>query len=102
MIPADTDVLITHGPPYGIKDYIYDGSNVGCEDLAAAVARIKPRLHVFGHIHEDYGQLIKDGTHYVNACNCTLSYKVKNEPIIVELTVDVPSEVKPAENPAKP
>lgn len=56
-IPDNTDVLITHTPPYGILDSLEDGTHVGCEELLEAVAeRVKPRVHVFGHIHECYGE----------------------------------------------
>jgi Icc-related predicted phosphoesterase len=53
---AETDVLITHGPPAGIGAATPRGDHVGCADLLAAVRRIGPRLHVFGHIHEGYGR----------------------------------------------
>ncbi len=54
-IPADTDILITHGPPLGIRDH-ERGSNErrGCPQLREAVLRVKPRLHVFGHVHGGY------------------------------------------------
>lgn len=56
LIPSDTDVLITHGPPHGILDKNYEGQPCGCEELLKAVQeRVKPRLHIFGHIHEGYG-----------------------------------------------
>jgi Icc-related predicted phosphoesterase len=54
-IPEDTDVLVTHGPPFGILDQNYNKEHVGCESLTEHVLRIKPQLHIFGHIHEDYG-----------------------------------------------
>jgi Icc-related predicted phosphoesterase len=66
-IPPDTNVLITHGPPYGIGDKTFDGHHVGCEDLLVRVQTIKPRLHVFGHIHEGRGQTEIDDTTFVNA-----------------------------------
>jgi predicted phosphohydrolase len=84
-IPADTDVLVTHGPPRGILDRCADGRQVGCDDLLDAVRRVKPRLHVFGHIHEDWGQKVIDGTRFVNASTCTLSYVPSNPPIVVDL-----------------
>jgi Icc-related predicted phosphoesterase len=70
MIPNDTDVLITHGPPYGYGDQSwpepvqYNNSRVlrpasehfGCEELIKAVERIKPKVHIFGHIHGGYGK----------------------------------------------
>jgi Icc-related predicted phosphoesterase len=57
MIPTATDVLITHGPPHGILDKAADGVLCGCRELLTAVkTRVKPRLHIFGHIHEGYGK----------------------------------------------
>jgi Icc-related predicted phosphoesterase len=54
-IPADLDLLVTHGPPQGILDRTFLGPRVGCEELRQAVLARPPRLHVFGHIHEDAG-----------------------------------------------
>ncbi|KAI0432259.1 ser/Thr protein phosphatase family protein [Xylaria sp. FL1042] len=53
-IEERTDIVITHGPPLGIMDETYRG-RAGCADLFAAVARVRPRLHCFGHIHGDWG-----------------------------------------------
>jgi len=50
------DIMLTHGPPYGILDRVqYGNQSVGCENLWRACIRARPRLHVFGHIHEGYG-----------------------------------------------
>lgn len=54
-IQEGTDVVMTHGPPKGIMDYTYGRERTGCPDLFAAVARGRPRLHCFGHIHEGWG-----------------------------------------------
>ncbi len=58
-IPEGIHVLVTHGPPRGCGDAVPQFAGppelVGCEDLLEAVRRIKPRYHVFGHIHEGYG-----------------------------------------------
>jgi Icc-related predicted phosphoesterase len=85
-IPDGIDILVTHGPPAGILDRCADGRRVGCEDLLAAVQRVRPRLHVFGHIHEAYGEIEVGGTRFVNACACTLSYVPTQPPIVVDLT----------------
>ncbi|KAI0268294.1 Metallo-dependent phosphatase-like protein [Gloeopeniophorella convolvens] len=50
-----TDILLTHGPPHGILDRVDDGSSVGCEALSARLTELRPRLHLFGHIHEAHG-----------------------------------------------
>ncbi|OIW33662.1 hypothetical protein CONLIGDRAFT_187018 [Coniochaeta ligniaria NRRL 30616] len=63
--PDDVDVVITHGPPRGVLDTNTAGEQVGCDDLMAAVAGARPRMHCFGHIHEGWGaELVSwdDGT----------------------------------------
>lgn len=84
-IPDGCDIIITHGPPHGILDKTIDGENAGSKELAKAVKRIKPRLHVFGHIHEGYGVDERDGTIYVNCARMTVDYKPVNKPIRIEL-----------------
>ena len=54
-ITKGVDVVITHGPPRGIMDYTDDRRRAGCPDLFGAIARARPRLHCFGHIHEGWG-----------------------------------------------
>ncbi len=87
LIPENTDVLITHGPPYGILDRIYSGEkpHVGCEELLIAVRRVKPRIHAFGHIHEAYGQEKHGETLFVNAAVLNERYLPQNPPIVVEV-----------------
>jgi Icc-related predicted phosphoesterase len=70
LIPAGVDVLVTHGPPHGYGDVVYRGDRVGCEDLTKHLDRVKPRLHLFGHIHEDKGEWQRGETRIVN---CTTS-----------------------------
>ena len=62
LIPNNTDILITHGPPFGILDRTDDGMRVGCEELLNCVQKIKPKFHVFGHIHESYGMKDNEST----------------------------------------
>lgn len=85
LIPKDTNVLITHGPPYGILDLLPDGEHVGCVDLLERIREIKPRLSVFGHIHHSYGMIVKEGTVFVNAATCDEEYLQTNPPIVVDL-----------------
>jgi Icc-related predicted phosphoesterase len=67
-IPADTDILITHGPPFGILDAAPDTViHSGDQELLEAVTRIRPRLHVFGHIHGAKGMVENNHTVFVNA-----------------------------------
>lgn len=79
LIPDDTNILVTHGPPHGILDmtYFVDGTprdQVGCQDLLEVVKRIKPDLHVFGHIHRSHGQHHEDGTSFYNVAICDDMY----------------------------
>ncbi|KAJ7652236.1 Metallo-dependent phosphatase-like protein [Mycena rosella] len=50
-VPARTDVLVTHGPPFAHLD----SGHAGCAALLAALWRVRPRLHVFGHVHAARG-----------------------------------------------
>lgn len=88
LIPEDTDVLVTHGPPHGILDEVPHGltgtsEHIGCEELRLAVERVRPRLHVFGHIHEGYGVMRALGTTFVNACICDAAYRPVNEAVTI-------------------
>lgn len=86
LISDETDVLITHGPPFTILDECSDGFQAGCPYLAEEVfKRIRPSLHVFGHIHEGYGAVTKDGIQFVNASVCTLEYRPTNPIQVVEI-----------------
>lgn len=52
-IPEDTDVLVTHTPPVGHGDFCVYDCHVGCVELLGVIQRrVRPRYHVFGHIHE--------------------------------------------------
>lgn len=88
LIPDAIDVLVTHGPPMGILDHTFTGEAVGCEELRLAVARVRPRIHVFGHIHEAYGTAELDGTLFINASTCTLAYRPTNPAIVIDLPID--------------
>lgn len=85
LIPDDIDILITHGPPHGILDETIDGRFVGCRDLLKAVKRVKPKIHVFGHIHNGYGTVEINGTRFVNASICDEQYRAINAPVVIDL-----------------
>lgn len=87
MIPEGTDVLITHGPPFGILDQNKQKYHCGCENLLSTILKIKPKYHIFGHIHDGHGQ--QEGTLGTQHINCSLLndyYRVKHKPI--EITVE--------------
>ena len=85
MIPGNTDVLLTHGPPFGKLDLCDHGGRAGCEDLLEIVEALQPKIHAFGHIHEDYGMLDRGATTFINACNLDARYRMRNPPIEVSL-----------------
>lgn len=66
MIPAGIDLLITHGPPRGYGDAAAVAGRQGCDDLLVAIDRVKPALHVFGHIHQDGGLWQRDSISLAN------------------------------------
>lgn len=86
-IPTDVEILMTHGPPHGILDTCSDGFQAGCEELKEVVERIKPRVHIFGHIHEAYGFYSDGVTSYINASNCTLRYQPTNPALVFDLPI---------------
>lgn len=86
LIPDDTDILITHSPPYGYMDFsIHGNEHCGSPSLLERVREINPRLHVFGHIHEGYGQYNFDKTIMVNASHVNNKYEPINPIIAIEL-----------------
>ena len=85
LIPIDTDILITHGPAFGQLDKTTRGENVGCEDLLHTIDKIKPKVHICGHIHEGYGQTISSKTKFINASVLDEKYGLTNLPITFEL-----------------
>ena len=84
-IPNNTDILITHGPPWGHLDVTpYGNLNVGCELLRVRVDELKPKIHVFGHIHSGYGHKFYEGTHFINAAVLSERYNYTNKPLTFE------------------
>lgn len=85
LIPQ-CNVLITHGPPWGILDCVMIGrEHLGCEELLKAVGRVRPKVHVFGHIHGGYGERKVNGIRFINASICDEGYNAVNRPIVIDL-----------------
>lgn len=84
-IPEGTDVVITHGAPdsMGLSEYW------GCSILRDAILKLKPQVHIFGHIHRDVDDLkFKhfNGTKFYNVSMCNNAYRLVNEPTLIEIT----------------
>jgi Icc-related predicted phosphoesterase len=100
-IPDDTNILITHGPPYGYGDRLAPKNihnaqdpHVGSPSLARRVQELKDlRLHTFGHIHEAYGSYggsmfgsdaeIRKIPLSINTSYCDENYTKYNKPVVV-------------------
>ncbi|MDD2191025.1 MAG: metallophosphatase domain-containing protein [Bacteroidales bacterium] len=83
LIPKDTNILITHRPPYGILDY--SGTiNYGCQDLLKAISKIKPRYNLFGHIHDAYGVKETPHTTFANTALVDEHYHLINKPFVFD------------------
>lgn len=85
MIPDDIDILITHEPPKGLLDISpYGNEHVGCPYLHHTVInRVKPKIHVFGHVHSGYGIETHEGITFINASSINERYAVvENQPPI--------------------
>ena len=92
-IPIDTDILLTHGPPYCHGDKVSGKTaknifkrNIGDKDLMNVILNdIKPMYHIYGHIHEGYGITKEKGlnTAFINASTCNSIYNCINKPILI-------------------
>lgn len=90
QIPDDTNVLITHGPPYGILDEaprgVFDFEHVGCEDLLERIWELRYlQASIFGHIHHSSNVIEEYGVKFVNSSICTEQYQPTNPPRVFEV-----------------
>jgi len=98
LIPTDTDILITHCPPHGTLDSMlryehhYDAQPsqiefTGCPYLLQELDRVRPRLHVFGHIHPQHGRVdsAQLKTIFVNASIYNDDSDILNQPIVIDI-----------------
>ena len=86
-IPVDTNVLVTHGPPFGILDRSPGSSeHMGDPELLDKIQRLPAlRLHVFGHVHGGYGMTTIDNVTFVNAALLGSSGELEHEPIVLRI-----------------
>jgi len=85
-IPVGTDILVTHTPPVGYGDRCATGVRAGCVELLNTVQRrVKPKYHIYGHIHEGYGVRSDGKTIFINASACDINYMPTNKPIVFDI-----------------
>lgn len=88
QIPVGIDLLISHTPPLGHGDLCCSGVRAGCVELLSTVQqRVKPKYHVFGHVHEGYGITSDGKIIFVNASTCDINYLPHNPPIVFDITL---------------
>ena len=89
LIPDDINILVTHCPPYGILDKISSQEHVGSKSLRNIVLSRermpKLRVHIFGHIHQYGGMVVKTGTDFVNASIMDEVYDPIHKPVEIIL-----------------
>ena len=83
-IPEDIDILVTHGPPRGFFDNV-GRQKVGCPDLLNRVLEIKPKVHVFGHLHQRQGIRSFNETLFINCAVADNTHQIVNKPIEIEI-----------------
>ena len=86
-IPTGLDVLLTHGPAFGMLDDVdrNRGVHLGCVDLYNTILKTKPKIHCSGHIHTGYGfkmlQTPGNNTIFINASALNEQYVYAHKPI---------------------
>lgn len=84
-VPSDTDIVISHGPPYGVGDVNIKGENCGCKVLRKKISSIEPRYVFCGHIHEGYGGYRFGNIEVFNVSTCNLRYQPINPAVELEV-----------------
>ncbi len=58
--------------------------SAGCPELLKQIRRVKPSIHVFGHIHEAHGVTRSEDTVFINASSVTYRYKPSYSAVVVD------------------
>ena len=85
-MPNDTDVLITHSPAYGKGDTVVNQCyNLGSISLMERIRVVKPKVHIFGHIHTGKKYTKENGTEFYNVSILDENYDVTYKPTIINI-----------------
>lgn len=87
LYEEDVDILVTHQPPYGVLDIYEPYGHYGNKMIEEVVKATRPRYHLFGHMHENYGHAEVEGIHFYN---CALQGRqnleiLENKPFLFEI-----------------
>ena len=114
-IPDNVDILITHSPPFSILDLAFDKRQTSSDPCSVCdrrhktfahwgeknlqshvLNRIKPKIHLFGHVHDDEGACIQDGTLFIN---CASALRLMRQPMYIEYPITTPDRSSPKQKP---
>ena len=91
-ISDDTDILVLHGPPQGYGDFVPTnakspnvGEHVGSVSLLERILKIRPKLTIFGHIHNSHGVYEVDGIKMANVSILDDNYRMVYKPTLFEM-----------------
>lgn len=74
-VPETARVVITHEPAFGIGD-VCSAGHVGSKALRDRLRQVQPKLHLFGHVHEDGGgRWTVNGTLHANVAALDRKYQ---------------------------
>lgn len=84
-IPENINILITHAPAYGILDSSENkDEKYGCKLLLEKIKKIKPQIHICGHIHTGNGYFFDGNTHFFNASIVNEQTEIIKKPFIID------------------
>eukprot|EP01090_Pellita_catalonica_P023765 TRINITY_DN9964_c0_g1_i1.p1 TRINITY_DN9964_c0_g1~~TRINITY_DN9964_c0_g1_i1.p1 ORF type:complete len:208 (-),score=28.20 TRINITY_DN9964_c0_g1_i1:42-572(-) len=84
-VPDDVQILLTHGPPAKHCSLNVNKHECGCQPLLTCVERVKPKFHVFGHVHEAYGKSSNESTTFLNVSSLDFVYKAVHAGVVIAL-----------------
>ena len=84
-IPSGMDIIVTHGPCYQILDMNALMQNCGCDQLLSKLLEAKPKAHICGHLHENYGLKEFMDIKFYNVALCNEQYRIAEKPMEIIL-----------------
>ena len=84
-IPVNTQVIVTHGPAYGIMDQVSDNTHIGCKELLHRIKEVQPEVHISGHLHNSYGVVSIGKTRFVNCSSLDERLRSIHPPLSIDL-----------------